>query len=598
MIERILRHFEQSDYDFRNTANPSDPLAALFPDWVPYYRLKAAIAQTLKPESILEIGVRYGYSAAAFLHGHPGAQFTGIDLDSDSFGGEKGAIAWARDLLPAAQTTLIVGNSQLMPRFPGAQYDLIHIDGQQDGDGTFHDLVKALAQGRYILLDGYLWTAKNFRAANEFLLQHKQEIEYYFVIPGYAGELLIKVRDRLRKKIPDRHTKSNHALRSAFDTEYFLRTWRGWDYFARLHGKDLLDSRLRAILDLAMSQQPKRLLDFGCGRGEIAAFAARAGCRADGIDYSPAAIAIARDSVAHEPETAGRVEWRCENVAAYAATDSFDAAVAASLVEHLSFEEIDRLFARVAGGLSEGGLFVVHSSANRWFRALHYPRCRVRAGALETYLPPDARSIDERLLIINEQSPGRFRRQLSRHFPHVLIWLGSLEQPAASLLKSMDRAELAAQTEVFAVAAHRPIDPSTVCELFYSTALGVDIPGLVTITTEFSCGPVPVRQVFEIPVEVTNHSTQWLCSRPPYPVHLAYHWLDAAGGTTVVFDGNRTLLLPSLGPGCRGSHQVSCQSPSTPGLYRLTITLVQESVFWFDAVAESACVTLPVQVHA
>ena len=67
MIEQILDCWRRSNYDFRKTANPNDPLRHLFNEWVDYYKLKRAIASVIQPASILEIGVRYGYAAMAFL---------------------------------------------------------------------------------------------------------------------------------------------------------------------------------------------------------------------------------------------------------------------------------------------------------------------------------------------------------------------------------------------------------------------------------------------------------------------------------------------------------------------------------------------------
>src|SRR6202030_1076843 len=83
-----------------------------------------------------------------------------------------------------------------MKRFPDGIYDLIHVDGQQDGLGTFHDLRRAVSQGRWVLLDGYFWSRLNFFNANDFLLKFKEVISYAISIPGYAGELLIRVSNR------------------------------------------------------------------------------------------------------------------------------------------------------------------------------------------------------------------------------------------------------------------------------------------------------------------------------------------------------------------------------------------------------------------
>jgi hypothetical protein len=62
MIEQILDCWKKSVYDFRKTANPDDPLRHLFDDWVDHYKLKRTVASVLRPASILEIGVRFGYS--------------------------------------------------------------------------------------------------------------------------------------------------------------------------------------------------------------------------------------------------------------------------------------------------------------------------------------------------------------------------------------------------------------------------------------------------------------------------------------------------------------------------------------------------------
>jgi hypothetical protein len=106
--------------------------------------------------------------------------------------GSQGALDWARKITKNYDATFLIADTQLMDHFPGQLYDLVHIDGQQDGAGTFHDLRRAILQARWILLDGYFWTQENFVNANDFLLKYKDLIRYAVAIPGYAGELLIR----------------------------------------------------------------------------------------------------------------------------------------------------------------------------------------------------------------------------------------------------------------------------------------------------------------------------------------------------------------------------------------------------------------------
>ncbi|MDQ3313561.1 MAG: class I SAM-dependent methyltransferase [Verrucomicrobiota bacterium] len=171
MVERILQELSRGDFDFRNYAHPADPLSNLFDEWVPYYRLKYAIAKALRAESILEIGVRFGYSAMAFLTAVPEAKFTGIGLNGENFAGQRDAREWAKRVTSGYDAKFLVADMQTLRRSPGGRYHLIHVDGQQDGTGTFHNLRRAIAQAPWVLLDRYFRTRENVFNANGFLLK-------------------------------------------------------------------------------------------------------------------------------------------------------------------------------------------------------------------------------------------------------------------------------------------------------------------------------------------------------------------------------------------------------------------------------------------
>ena len=162
MFDEILRTAQTCAYDFRRTACPKDPLRHLFKVWVPYYQTKWAIVRVLQPKTILEVGVRFGYSALAFLKACPRARYLGIDLDVDRFGGCRGAIGWARQMTWRYRADFVIADSQRMESFFGGYYSLIHLDGQQDERGITHDLTLALRQGEYVLVDGYFWNRETF----------------------------------------------------------------------------------------------------------------------------------------------------------------------------------------------------------------------------------------------------------------------------------------------------------------------------------------------------------------------------------------------------------------------------------------------------
>jgi len=94
---------------------------------------------------------------------------------------------------------------------------------------------------------------------------------------------------------------------------------------------------------------------------------------------------------------------------------------------------------------------------------------------------------------------------------------------------------------------------------------------------------VPAGSTFTVSVLVQNRSGTSLKSCPPHPVHLSYHWLDAASGRTVLFDGDRTPLDPALAAGSQQRYSLNVRSLPQKNTYVLRTTLVQEYVRWLDA---------------
>ena len=83
-------------------------------------------------------------------------------------------------------------------------------------------------------------------------------------------------------------------------------------------------------------------------------------------------------------------------------------------------------------------------------------------------------------------------------------------------------------------------------------------------------------------VRIYNATDRVVCSYPPFPVNLAYHWIEADSGRTVIYDGDRTPLLPVILPNESIETHIIVIAPSIPSDYMLQITLVQENIRWFE----------------
>jgi hypothetical protein len=174
--------------------NPADPFVATYPlaTLQDYYSFKHRIAQLLQPQTILEVGVRFGYSAAAFLSACPTAAYVGIDGETNSDGGVTDSNQWALDMLrrhfPAAQVAILKIDTQKQ-RIPVGAVDFAHVDGRHTEEGCLWDLHNVHAT--WILVDDVDYIPEVGRAVKRFVVG-KQHVFF----PGFRGECLIKTTNK------------------------------------------------------------------------------------------------------------------------------------------------------------------------------------------------------------------------------------------------------------------------------------------------------------------------------------------------------------------------------------------------------------------
>jgi hypothetical protein len=258
---------------------------------------------------------------------------------------------------------------------------------------------------------------------------------------------------------------------------------------------------------------------------------------------------------------------------------AYDVVVASDLIEHMTPGEVDRLYSRTASHLSPSGVFIVHTFPNAWYYKYEYPRRVREAQKLGAYLPPEPRSHYEELMHINEQSPRGLKRQLSAHFPHVLLWFANhdLMNPFEHLKRRFARHELRAAGDLFALACHSPIDTEVLLSrLDPSPPVPIDLDlQIVQIPAHVQAG-----SRFSARVRLTNNSGMALKTRAQNPFHLSYH-CSSETRQVVVFDGLRT-RIPTLKPGLAVEIDMHLEAPAAVGVCLFRLTLVQECVQWFD----------------
>ena len=92
---------------------------------------------------------------------------------------------------------------------------------------------------------------------------------------------------------------------------------------------------------------------------------------------------------------------------------------------------------------------------------------------------------------------------------------------------------------------------------------------------------LPAGSPFNAKVRLRNRSWRpWSSSAVP-PVLLSYHWLDAHQ-VPAIWDGERTSLPRSVGPGEECTVLLSAHAPPSPGRYFLAVELVEEGSSWFS----------------
>ncbi|MEA2720175.1 MAG: hypothetical protein QOJ39_2039 [Candidatus Eremiobacteraeota bacterium] len=368
--------------------------------------------------------------------------------------------------------------------------------------------------------------------------------------------------------------RTSAEIRERYDGAYYTGDCGGHREYALFAGRKLEDARLAAVFALAAARPGDRVLDVGCGRGELAYGFAAAGAAVTAVDYSADAIALARATAGGLP-----IRFVCTDVTGFEDASGFDLAVASDVIEHLAPPELDALYQHLSTMLAPRGALVLHTWPNAWMYRYGYPRRRREATERGEQWPENPRTDYELAMHVNEQRPNVLARQLRAWFPHVHVWLGTAADPRGSLATPFTRANARDASDVFAVASHAPVDPGELLARITMNALP-EQRGTVTLSEPDAPARATAGEAFAAAVTLRNDTPFALKSFFPNPVRFADRWFTPDG--TAVPGTGRSLVVPAAAPGSQARYAVRAVAPEQRGRYRLRLSLVQEHVRWFD----------------
>ncbi|MEA3339714.1 MAG: class I SAM-dependent methyltransferase [Chloroflexota bacterium] len=214
-----------------------------------------------------------------------------------------------------------------------------------------------------------------------------------------------------------------------YDEAYFLGSCEGYAEFALSEGEHL-SRRLSEAFEAAEVGRGMRVLDIGCGRGEILRHCAELGAWACGVDYAPVAARMARRLAAAGEDAWGVYLADAKRLPFPPA--SFDRVLMFDLVEHLHPWELDRALAEARRVLRPDGRLIIHTAPNVWYDRYAYSLVRSVRGLMGqgAKYPKDPRAIIPANLDVhvNEQSAFSLWRVLRRAGFRARVWLDTPPQ--------------------------------------------------------------------------------------------------------------------------------------------------------------------------
>lgn len=344
------------------------------------------------------------------------------------------------------------------------------------------------------------------------------------------------------------------------------------------------------MLHLIAPQSGEKIIDIGCGRGELSYLASSMGANVTGIDYSKSSIEIAKKTYGEK----SNLKFIQADILFYESEEKFDKILAADFVEHIEPLALDKIYCKVASLLSSKGVFIIHTSPNKSFYTEKYNQDRKTAKSIGSYLPPNPRTYYEDLMHINEQTPETLEKNLKKHFKKAVVWTASIDNIAGNLAEKAKEINLISHKSIFAIASCYEVSENEILSLISQTCLNTEHID-VSISLEKQYIELHPGQKVKLPIVIRNNGEAPLKSLQPNPIHISYHWKNC-NGDCFEYDGLRTPFQTPLMPDESRMIDIEVIAPEIPNNYVLEISLVQEYCFWFEEILGNLPETVNVAV--
>jgi len=187
-----------------------------------------------------------------------------------------------------------------------------------------------------------------------------------------------------------------------YTKDYFLGNCGGSEFF-KLYGPRVLKPTMAYSFARAEIKSGMRVLDVGCGRGEILYHVKKAGAEGIGTDYAEPAIQIAAEISGCQVLLADAKKLPFPD-------RSFDRIFFLGVIDHLHDWELEACFSEFKRLLKPDGFVLIHTCTNKhYYKNWSFGARRSLARIFGLREPSRPRSDEDEALHVNEHTFGSLR---------------------------------------------------------------------------------------------------------------------------------------------------------------------------------------------